>query len=229
MAMSEFQRIVLMAASGSLIFHLGLGAAVTHLAKMRPTSMQDYKVKVEIKETPPPPPPKPPEKPKKKQRPPEPIATTKKPEKPPEKKPEPIMGLSKESFADSQSATTNSASAGNNLQMADDGRRVDPNDVGALAQKDLRSDPILNRESIRKVQYTDEARDVGLSGRFTVDVYVDQFGKVTLSELAKKVGFGMDERILAAAQILSYVPAKDEKGRPVPAWTTIVFDLRIDD
>ena len=73
--------------------------------------------------------------------------------------------------------------------------------------------------------YTDDAIDMGLEGTFIVDVYVDVSGAVQTAELRKKVGYGMDQRLLDAARKARYEPRKDQFGRPLAGWAEIAFRL----
>ena len=114
------------------------------------------------------------------------------------------------------------APAGNTTMTKDLGIRLKPEEIQALGT-DLSSDAVLIRSTIRQIDKTDEALDMGLTGRFVVDVYVDAAGKVTSAELSKKIGYGMDRLVLQAARRARFKPRRNPKGRPMPGWTTIVF------
>lgn len=188
-------------------------------------------VKVRIVETPkpveppPPPPPKPPEikppkKPVEKK-----IASERVPKTPPPKDPpKPIQGLSEDSF-DKTGKGSVSAPMGNTLMTEDEGIRVKepppPMDV------DLSADPILIRESMATPQYTDAALDAGFEGVVTVEVLVDEAGQVTQAELTRKVGYGMDQRIVDAARAARFKPRQNKLGRAEAGWTSIKFNMLI--
>jgi TonB family protein len=75
--------------------------------------------------------------------------------------------------------------------------------------------------------YTDAALDAAFEGRVTVEVYVDESGAVVQAEPAKKIGYGMDERILQSALSAKFVPRKNRLGQPEPSWTKITFNLQV--
>jgi hypothetical protein len=45
--------------------------------------------------------------------------------------------------------------------------------------------------------------------------------------LKKKIGFGMDERVLNASRQARYVPRKDKKGKPLAGWKDLRFNLQM--
>ena len=145
------------------------------------------------------------------------------PKKPPSKLPEPIQGLSKDSFAkrDDQ-AKSIAAPRGNTLFAEDKGIRKD--EVEAY-QVDLSSR--AKRIKIEVPALTDDALDAGLEGKFTVDVFINTSGIVEEAELSRKIGYGMDQRLIDAALNATYQPKKDKLGRSISGWDRIVFHLVI--
>jgi TonB family protein len=137
----------------------------------------------------------------------------------PTKQAAPIQGVTTESVSDKGSIAV---PVGNTLLREDEGKRVNPHDVG-----DLSSAPKLKFDSVVVPPYTDAAIDAGLEGVFTVDVYVDSTGNVTEVELRKKVGYGMDERILTSARGVKFFPRKNQRGVAEGAWTEIKFNLQL--
>ena len=83
------------------------------------------------------------------------------------------------------------------------------------------------RASVATPQYTDPALDAELEGTYAVDVYVDAAGAVTDAQLPKKIGYGMDERVLAAARKARFNPRKDRLGKAIAGWSEIKFRLEI--
>lgn len=145
------------------------------------------------------------------------VSSTPKDKAPASKAPEPVLGLSKDSFAPDGSFAV---PAGNTTNVPDEGKRLKPEDIQKLEQ-DLSADAKLIADSFVKPAYTAAAEDAGLEGAFAVDVYVDEKGNVSDAELPKKVGYGMDGRLLEAARKSRFVPRKDALGRPLAGWTQI--------
>ncbi len=96
-------------------------------------------------------------------------------------------------------------------------------EVGEAEVKDLSQRAV--RISLTKPEYTDDAIDVGLEGTFAVDVFIEKDGSVSDAELRKKIGFGMDERVLAASKSAVFEPRRNNLGVAIAGWDTIVFDL----
>ncbi len=144
----------------------------------------------------------------------------KKPNQPPVKK---IQGLSKDSLVKDSSV---SAPAGNTLMTKDKGERLSPDQIQAL-EKNLSSDAILIQGSFEVPEYTQAALDADAEGQFIVDVFVNEKGQVVEAELRKKVGFGMDSRILSSARSSRFIPRKNAKGVPIEGWAEIKFYLQI--
>lgn len=107
----------------------------------------------------------------------------------------------------------------NGMQKLEDGLPTSSNDLSAKA--------MLIISSVGTPTYTDDAIDANLEGKVVVSVYVDERGNATQAKLLKKIGYGMDERILAAAQNARFIPNKDERGIAIAGWTEIVFMLEI--
>ncbi len=213
------------AIAASFLVHVFMGAGVAVLDKWQRAPVPQ-KVKVSVVETPKAIPPKPVEVPKKKVPPKEikPVSE-RKPDKKVVEQVAPVAGLSKESFTDGPSNVA--VAAGNTLLAPDEGKRLNPNDIKALSGEDLSSDPKLIFATMKTPQYTDDAVDANLEGLFVVDVFVDKQGIVQSAELNKKVGFGMDERILSAAREAKFVPRKDRVGNAIEGWTQIKFKLEL--
>jgi protein TonB len=176
------------------------------------------------KEAPPKPDPKkdPPPKPRPKDRK---VASERKPKQPPAPTAKPVQGLSAEAI--SAEGTGIAAPIGNTLMTEDEGKRLKAEDVGALGNQDLSADARLIRSSFQTPSYTEAAIDAAIEGTYVVDVYVDETGNVTSAELTKKVGYGMDERLLAAANQARFEPRKNRFGKAEPGWTTISFRLEL--
>ena len=227
---SKATKIFAFAGGLSLILHLlGFGIMDSATRSSGYQSSNPVKIKI-VKQTdpaqeppkpepvkPPPPKPKPP-KPKK------PPTERVKPQAQPAEPPKPIMGL--DPSAVSPDGKGISVPVGNTLLIPDDGKRVKPEDVKPFTG-DLSSDPKLIRGSIRRAAYTDAAVEAGLQGKYIVDVYVAENGAVTSAELRKKIGYGMDERVLEVARAAKYLPRRNEKGISEAAWTELPFTLQL--
>ncbi|MCX6116102.1 MAG: energy transducer TonB [Proteobacteria bacterium] len=209
--------------AASLLSHLLLGTFVGQ--SLDPTLSKPGPVRITVRTPEATPPPLPPE-PKPKEKP-------KKPEKklpaPNETVPKtvtdatPIQGLTKDSVSDKG---TMSAPVGNTLMVEDTGKRVNPNDVKPLGG-DLSSPAILQRDTIIVPPYTDQALDASLEGSWIVDVYVDVQGNVTEADLRKKIGYGMDEKVVASAKQAKFIPRKNKFGAAEAGWAEIKFTLLI--
>lgn len=140
--------------------------------------------------------------------------------------PEPVLGLSKDSFAEEGKGTF-SVPAGNSTMVEDQGKRLAPEEVRKL-DRDLSEDAKLVAGSFIKPDYTPEAEDTGLEGAFVIEVYIDATGKVLEAELLKKIGFGMDERVLNAAKKARFSPRKNPLGQPLAGWTELKIRLTLE-
>lgn len=209
----------------SLMFHISFLFQISSWE--RPEYREPVKMKVSVRAKPKPKPIPSTVVPKKRPPPPPKPKTVRKAKPKAKQKAMPVLGLSKNSFTKSENATTIVAPAGNTAMAKDKGIRLKPEEVAALG-KDLSSPAVLIRSSIKKVEKTDDALDAGLIGRFRVDVYVASDGIVTSVDLEKKVGYGMDTRLLAAAKKARFKPRLNVKGKPVPGWTQITFRLTED-
>ena len=143
-----------------------------------------------------------------------------------------IQGLAPSAvIPDAANAVTDNAThmavpIGNTLLAEDEGKRMSASEYQGLAG-DLSADARLIRSSIQVPKYTDDALEANLEGNFIVDVYVDESGKVLQSEVRKRIGFGMDERLLEAARIAKFNPRKNKSGRVIAGWAEIKFTLLI--
>ncbi len=131
-----------------------------------------------------------------------------------------IAGLSKQNLTASTSSVK--APIGNTLLVEDKGLRL----------SDVEKMDIDRREDARLIasqtpSYTPQAEDAELQGRYEVDVYIDEAGKVVQAELAYKVGFGMDAKIIASAMAATYEPRKNRYGKPIAGWSKLVFVLKL--
>jgi TonB family protein len=109
----------------------------------------------------------------------------------------------------------------------DGSEEVDDDDPSGGA--DLHAEPVLIRTSLRKPTYTEDALSAHLEGVFALDVQLDAEGRVLVAKLLRKIGFGMDERIVAAMRAARFTPGRDGHGRPQAGWTKVKFKLEIPD
>ena len=133
----------------------------------------------------------------------------------------PIQGLAKDSLSTSGSMA---APIGNTLMTEDTGQRV----KDAQALKGDQSAPAkLIASTLSTPPYSDEALDAGLEGSFIVDVFVSLDGQVREAELQKKIGYGMDERVLKSVRTSKFEPRRNRLGLVEGGWTVLKFTLVI--
>ena len=214
----------------SLVVHVG-GAEFSHQpGKLKPEPLRPVKVKIveqkpelKIEPAPPPTPPPPKLKPKPKPKA-QKVASERKapPPKPNQPPPKPVQGLT----ADAMSPGGKVAMPlGNTLMTADTGERL--KEAPQAFASDLSSEPELIRDSIIKPEYTQAAIEAGLEGSAIVEVLVADTGRVTDAEIKRRIGFGMDERIMESARGARFKPRKNRYGRPETSWTEIKFTLQL--
>ena len=233
MHLSSSTKIWLVVVLLSLVAHassLGvLGSKAFHQATTAPDKVKVRIVEKKVEAPPPPPPappPPPPPKPKERLKP-KPKAAAKseraKPQETPPIKPvAPIQGLDKNSF--DKNGKGIAAPIGNTLNTEDKGIRVQE---AAPITQDMSADPQLIRDSVSQPAYTDVALDANFEGYVVVDVLVDKMGKVVQAELKKKVGYGMDQRILDVVNAARFVPRKGKVGEPLEGWSEIKFNFQL--
>lgn len=153
------------------------------------------------------------------------IASERKPQTPPKKKVEAVQGFNPSAV--SPTGTGIAVPLGNTLMVEDKGKRLRADQVEALGDQDLSADPHLIRDSVVTPKYTDEALDANLQGAFLVEVFVDEHGIVKEAELKKKIGYGMDDRVLASLKSAKFDPGKNRYGQAIAAWTDVRFLLEI--
>ena len=210
--------------AASLILHVG---SVTLLSKrsVAPPPKVHGQAKIKIVEVkapeppkaePPPPPPKPkPPKPKELK----PKVATERPkaaEPPKTPPPPPVQGFSAAAMGPGGKVAV---PLGNTLLAPDTGQRL--KSEPAPLQGDLSSDPELVRTTFKEPAYTDAAVDANLEGVATIDVFVDETGKVTQAELRKPIGFGMDQRLLDSAYQCRFKPRRNRFGKAEAGWSQI--------
>ncbi|MEZ4741791.1 MAG: TonB family protein [Bdellovibrionota bacterium] len=135
-----------------------------------------------------------------------------------------VQGVSEKSVA--PGSTAFSVPLGNTLMTKDEGIRLKKDEIDEL-EKDLSTEAQLIRNTLQAPQYTDEALDAGLEGTFIIEVFVGADGRVLDVDLGKTIGYGMDDRIIAAIENARFTPRKDRGGSPLKGWTEIRFQLEI--
>jgi TonB family protein len=90
-------------------------------------------------------------------------------------------------------------------------------------QGEIENSRILHRVN---PNYTEEARRARLSGVITISVIIDEEGKVTVQEILRPLGAGLDESAIKACQTWKFAPGL-LNGNPVKVLATIevVFKL----
>ncbi len=134
---------------------------------------------------------------------------------------EPVQGLTKESMTE---GGTMAAPLGNTLMAEDTGKRL--KEVDAL-KGDLSQPARLIPTSLIAPPYTDQALDAALEGSFIVDVFVNLDGTVRVAELRRKIGYGMDSRVIDAVKTSKFIPRKNRFGVSEEGWTELKFTLVI--
>lgn len=206
----------------SFLAHLATGGSLS-LIPVTPPQKNFVKVKMRVAEVekpvvdeaPPPPPPLP-KKPKLKKETPAPNQQAKSNTPATEV---PIQGLTKDSLSPTG---TMAAPIGNTLMTEDTGKRL--KEVAPI-QGDLSAPAKLIASTMKAPPYTDEALDAGLEGSFIVDVYVNLDGSVREAELRKKIGYGMDKRVIDAVRASQFVPRKNKLGVAEDGWTELKVTL----
>lgn len=214
---------------GSLILHVVVfGALTSTMVEDAPPSRRPDSIKVKIQETPPPPPT--PAKVEKKipPKPPKALAKTTNPPKadPNTPPPQPVYGVAKESLQPAGSGGI-AVPVGNTTMMADDGKRMRPEDIQKL-DRDYSADAKLLLDSLKLPQYTDAAVEANLEGRFVVEIFVDDNGKVGDVQLKKKIGYDMDGPVIEAIRKAQFSPRRNPVGVPIAGWTEITIRLELD-
>jgi outer membrane biosynthesis protein TonB len=133
----------------------------------------------------------------------------------------PVQGLSKDSLTESG---TMAAPVGNTLMTEDEGKRLPS--VDAL-KGDMSAPAKLIASTLAPPPYSDEALDAMLEGSFIVDVFVNLDGTVLEAELRRKIGYGMDGRVLTAVRASKFIPRKNKIGVSEEGWTELKFTLVI--
>ena len=163
-----------------------------------------------------------PPKPIKKERPPKPLPTPNKISPPDISKTEtPVQGLTKDSLSQTGAMA---APVGNTLMTEDQGRRL--TDVAPL-KGDQSAPAKLIVSTLVPPPYTDEALDAAIEGSFIVDVFINLDGSVREAELRKKIGYGMDSRVLSSVRSSRFSPRKNRFGVSEEGWTELKFTLVI--
>ncbi len=167
--------------------------------------------------------PKTPEKPKPPPRTPTPAATTPA-SQPPPKQVVPVQGLRPEALTDSPSTVV--APIGNTLMVEDEGKRLNADQVEQMGA-DQSAGARLIQGSFLIPEYTQDALDTNLEGSYIVDLYIDEAGKVIDAQPRKKIGYGMDERVVQSARSARFIPRKNRQGGAIAGWTELRFTLTI--
>lgn len=145
-------------------------------------------------------------------------------ETPPPQKVEPVQGLRPDALTEGPSKTV--APVGNTLMVEDEGKRLSADQVQQMGE-DQSAGAKLIQGSFLIPEYTQDALDSNIEGSYIVDLYVDEAGKVIDAQLRKKIGYGMDERVIQSAKSAKFIPRKNKQGGSIAGWTEIRFTLTI--
>jgi TonB family protein len=79
-------------------------------------------------------------------------------------------------------------------------------------------------------EYPDMARQAGLEGRVSLQVFVSAQGEPLQVVLTGSSGIGtMDEAAMNAARITRWTPARRADSEPVGVWTAMIYDFILDE
>jgi len=76
-------------------------------------------------------------------------------------------------------------------------------------------------------EYTDKARERKVEGEIVVRALLQRDGKIKNIKIEKGLGYGLDDRAIAAVKRLGFLPAELD-GREVDAAAQIVFNFKLD-
>jgi protein TonB len=95
------------------------------------------------------------------------------------------------------------------------------------AVADVRGNPSPTLIYKPKPAYTEEARQAHIEGVITVHIRVLPTGEVEVLGLANRLGHGLDEAAMHAAEGTKFKPATDASGRPIvwDGYVTVAFQL----
>jgi len=78
--------------------------------------------------------------------------------------------------------------------------------------------------------YPDMARQAGLEGRVSLQVFVSAEGEPLQVVLTGSSGIGtMDEAAMNAARVTRWTPAKRADSEPVGVWTALIYEFTLDE
>jgi TonB family protein len=75
-------------------------------------------------------------------------------------------------------------------------------------------------------EYTGKAREKQIEGEVVVSALFQRDGKIRNLKVEKGIGFGLDERAVAAVKRMGFVPAQLE-GKEIDAQAQVVFDFKL--
>jgi TonB family protein len=78
--------------------------------------------------------------------------------------------------------------------------------------------------------YPEIARQAGVEGRVTVQLFVDTDGVPLEVVVVGSSGFGsMDSSAVASARLTRWAPAERDDGQLVSVWTSMIYDFQLED
>ena len=110
-----------------------------------------------------------------------------------------------------------------------DGPGVGPGEDGGNGGKTFRiggavSRPVLLTQIIP--EYSEEARKARFQGRVVLDTIIREDGSVQIIRVARGIGFGLDEKAIAAVLQWRFQPAR-MNGKPVPVVLNVEVDFNL--
>jgi TonB family protein len=78
--------------------------------------------------------------------------------------------------------------------------------------------------------YPEIARQAGIEGRVTVQLFIDTDGVPLDVVVVGPSGFGaMDSAAVSSAWLTRWAPAERDDGQPVGVWTSVIYDFQLED
>ena len=78
-----------------------------------------------------------------------------------------------------------------------------------------------------EVTYTQEAEDEGFEGAAYVEVLVNFRGKPLEARLKRRLGFGMDKKVIQGILNAKFKPGINKRSQPVTSWTTVQLNFKL--
>jgi protein TonB len=105
-------------------------------------------------------------------------------------------------------------------------KKPEPVDETYYVAVDMMPEPFGGIEKLQQnVNYPDEARKEGISGRVLVKAFINENGEVTRTEIVKGLGYGCDEEALWVVKSTRFRPGK-KNGKTIKVQLTIPVSFK---